>query len=312
MRTLALLGIAAGLLCGAGTLTTPANAGTFAFLSRTGSGTACTLAVPCNSMGTAAGVAGAGGEVICLDKGHYGSVSITSTITISCGDGLWEAPGTVTFITLPAGADVVIEGLVADSLALAGTAVDIGGQGTVHLRRVRLGNNTATTNQFAVVFQPTGPAKLFVTDSFIHNFGASGISGAILLKPASGVTANVTIDRTRIENNRFGIIADGTGGGIVRGVVRDSVIAGSVSNGITVSTTSSSVVLSIDGCTISGNSFGLAAAGANAGMLIGRSVITANNTGLFISSAAALLSYGDNRVNANTSDGAFTGAVGLK
>ncbi len=149
----------------------------------------------------------------------------------------------------------------------------------MHLRRVRVGNNTGGNTVFAINFQPSGPAKLFVTDSFIYNTGASGISGAILLKPASGVTANVTIERTSIENNRFGIVADGNSGGIIRGVVRDSTIAGNVNNGITVSTTSSSVVLSIDGCTISGNNFGLVAAGSNAGMLVGRSVISANNTG---------------------------------
>src|SRR5437588_12234778 len=94
---------------------TPAGAfGLQAYLSRTGSGTACTLASPCASMSTAITAAGAGGEVICLDKSNYSSVVINFSITISCGDGLWEAPGGTINITTPAGADVVIEGLVAD------------------------------------------------------------------------------------------------------------------------------------------------------------------------------------------------------
>src|SRR5437868_4382694 len=81
---------------------TPAGAfGLQAYLSRTGSGTACTLASPCASMSSAITAAGAGGgEVICLDKSNYGSgVTITFSITISCGDGLWEAPGTGVVIT---------------------------------------------------------------------------------------------------------------------------------------------------------------------------------------------------------------------
>ena len=41
----------------------------------------------------------------------------------------------------------------------------------MHLRRVRIGNNTGNT-AFAINFQPNGPAKLFVTDSFIYNFGS--------------------------------------------------------------------------------------------------------------------------------------------
>ncbi len=312
MRSLVLLGIAAGIVCGAGTLTTPANAGTTAYVSRTGSGGTCTQAAPCNSMVTAVAVASSGGEVICLDKGNYGPANFISTITISCGDGLWESPFSTIIITPPAGAAVVIEGLVIDFLANPGANIFFDGQGALHLRRVRLGNNTASNGFFAIMFQPSGPAKLFVTDSFIYNVGASGISGGIVVTPASGVTANVTIERTRFENNRFAIVANGNSGGIIRGVVRDSTIAGSASNGITVSSGGSSVVLNIDGCTISGNGFGLVASGSNTGMLVGRSVISANNTGLSTSSGGVLLSYRDNRLNANTSDGAFTGSVGLQ
>jgi hypothetical protein len=314
MRALVLLGITAGIV--SSSLTTPANAvATTAYLSRTGTGSACTLATPCSGMVSAISVAGAGGEVVCLDKGNYnnGTVIISFTLTISCGDGLWEAPQGNVIITLPAGAAAVIEGLVIDNETnSSGPMVSFSGQGTVHLNRVRLGNSTSGNN-FAIKFHViTGAAKLFIADSFIYNVGASGISGAIHLLPNPGTTADVVIERTRIENNRFGIVADGTSNGIIRGVVRDSVIAGNVNNGITVSTNSSSVVLSVDGCTIAGNNFGLVAGGSNAGLLVGRSVISANNTGLFTTSGGALLSYGDNRVNANTSDGAFTGAVGLK
>ncbi len=313
MRALLLLGIAAGIVCGTGTLTTPASAANAAYLSRTGSGSACTLASPCSSISSAVTAAGAGGEVVCLDKGNYGGVIIPFSITISCGDGLWEAPAAGISIQTPAGAAaVVIEGFVADSLALSGSIVSVTGQVAVHLRRVRIGNNGSANSGFAINFNPTGPAKLFVTDSVIDNFGGSGISGAILVKPASGVTANVTIERTRIENNRFGIVADGNSGGIIRGVVRDSVIAGNVNNGITVSTTSSNVVLGVERSTISGNNFGLVATGGNAGMLVRNSFILGNNTGLSSSGGGALLSYQDNSVNGNTSDGAFTGSIGLK
>jgi hypothetical protein len=77
--------------------------------------------------------------------------------------------------------------------------------------------------------------------------------------------------------------------------VRDSVIAGNANNGIAVSTTASNVVLSVDGSTISGNNFGLVATGSTAGMLVGRSMIANNNTGLSTGSGGVLLSYRDNR-----------------
>lgn len=65
MRALVLLGLVAGVVCGAGSLTTPASAGSAAYLSRTGSGNACSLALPCASMPSAVSAAGANGEVIC-------------------------------------------------------------------------------------------------------------------------------------------------------------------------------------------------------------------------------------------------------
>jgi len=119
---------------------TPARAGNVAFLSRSGSGTACTLAAPCAVMIAAVFVAGPSGEVICLDKGPYNEVIIMHSVTISCGDGLWEAPTGGININTPAGSDVVIEGLVVEGNGLAGSSIFSRGQGALHLRQVRVGN----------------------------------------------------------------------------------------------------------------------------------------------------------------------------
>jgi hypothetical protein len=43
-----------------------------------------------------------------------------------------------------------------------------------------------------------------------------------------------------------------------------------------------------------------------------RSVITTNGAGLFTASGGVILSYKDNSLNANTSDGVFTGTVGVQ
>ena len=162
-------------------------------------------------------------------------------------------------------------------------------------------------------FAPNGAAKLFVSDSHITDNGSSGFAAGILIQPASGVLANVTIDRTRIENNFFGMVADGSAGGSVGGEVQVSVVSGNVNNGITVNTSGTNVTLAVDNTTVANNNYGLVASGTNAGMLVSRSFITANATGLFASGASALYSYGDNRVNGNTtSDGAFTAVIGTK
>jgi hypothetical protein len=149
-----------------------------------------------------------------------------------------------------------------------------------------------------------------VVDSTITNIGTAGTAAGIYIKPASGVTTDVSIERSRIDSNFFGIVADGTSGGFIRGIVSDSFVTNNRNNGITVSTSGTSIVLTVDNTKVSGNNFGLVVAGTNGGMLVGRSVINGNATGLSSASGGVLLSYKDNRLNANTTtDGAFTGSV---
>jgi hypothetical protein len=65
-----------------------------------------------------------------------------------------------------------------------------------------------------------------VSDSYFHDNGSSDTGAGIYVKPSSGVEANVSINRTQMENNQFGIVADGTGGGII-----NSVVSGNANNG---------------------------------------------------------------------------------
>lgn len=307
--------VAAALPCAVAALcVTPASAGGIGYLSRVTSGS-CTEGSPCSSMTSALNVAGVGGKVVCLDKGNYGATSITQSVTISCGDGLWEARGTTT-INIQAGADVAIEGLkISDNGGSNG--ISFTGQGTLHLHRVWIGNGPTgfSNNSHAVNFTPSGPATLFVTDSVFYNNGSgSSVSAGVYIKPASGVTANVSIERSSFEANNFGIVADGTSGGSIRGTVKDSFVTGNRNNGITATTTSSHVVLTVDNTLVTGNAFGLVAGGgANAGMLVSRSTINGNTTGLYTNNGAAIYTYRDNRLNGNfAGDGAFTGAVNLQ
>ena len=241
---------------------------------------------------------------------YFGAGGITFSITISCGDGLWEASGVIIGISLPGGAGVVIEGLGADSLGAAGIHryhqwSGIGGI----CAGVQIGNNVGANNHFAIDFQPTGPAKLFVTDSFIYNFGASGISGGIVVTPG--------FRRYRQRHDRADQIPEQSlRHHRERQQRRNHSRRGATAPLRAVSATASrSARRARTSCSAStaarsrGMAFGRGN-GSNAGMLVGRSVISGNNTGLFTSSGGVLLSYRDNRLNANTSDGAFTGRSG--
>ena len=277
---------------------TPASAAT-AYLSLTGSGSICSIAAPCNDMGPALAVAGPNGEIICLDKGNYGGPGIAQSVTISCGDGLWEALANP--VTIFKG-EVVIEGLVVDLQGGGGTGLSLV-QGTLHLRRVRIGNSSGNGSH-GLLFEPNGPATLHISDSVFYNNGGAGI----YIKPASGVLADVYINRTQIEKNGFGITADGSSGGLIGGVVRDSVVSGNPNNGITTYSTGTSITLVIQNSTIAGNGYGLAAAGPQGAMFVTRSAINYNGAGVF----GAIYSYGDNSLLANGADGAFAATIGLR
>ena len=255
----------------------------------------------------------AGGEITCVDSGSYLGVFIDKSITINCEAAIGLSDGGLQVET--AATDIVtLRGLDIDGTNFAGVVagmISFTGAGVLHLQKVRLSNVPGSS--FGLAFNPTDVAKLFVSDSTITDNGSSGISGGILIKPGTYVRAQVTITRTQIENNFFGIIADGGNGGIIRGAVRDSVVAGCANIGITVgSSPFSSVILLIDNTNVTNNDYGLVANGPTAGMAVRRSSIMFKNTGLFTVGGGVLGTYQDNRAGGNTTNGAFNAAAGLQ
>lgn len=276
---------------------------------------ACTRSAPCRDFGLAYFATLPGGEIVCLDSGNFGHFDISHSITVNCTGTNGGPINTTVGITTAATDVVVLKGLDIDGVGNTGTGspqsglINFNGAGLLHVENTKI-NNIPGDKYNGILFAPTGPAKLIVADSSITNIGTAGTTAGIYIKPGSSFTANVSIERSRIDGNNFGLIADGTGGGIIRGLVKDSFVANNRNNGITVSTSTSNTVLTIDNTGITGNAFGLVAGGSNAGLLIRRSIINGNATGLFSISGGALLSYRDNSLNANfTADGAFTGFV---
>jgi len=295
------------------TAATPASAGQ-AYLSRTGSGSTCSLAAPCGPFGmaTAIFVAGANGEVICFDKGNYGGATISQSVTISCGDGLWEDPSGSVMINTPAGSDVVIEGLVLDGTSEPGSAILMNGQGALHLRRVRAGNTTGSGNH-GLSFTPNGPATLHIIDSVFYNNAGSGV----LIKPTSSATTNVHIRNSRFEHNLHGLFVDGTAGsgGIVVNVA-ESAFVDNQSNGIGAFTGSGNAVVSVINSQISGNlNAGIGTLGTGPAIVsvrVGNSQITGNNWGVLNGGSGQILTLGGNHLHTNVNDGTFTGSIATK
>jgi hypothetical protein len=291
----------------------------------------CDITAPCATFVGAIDKTSSGGEVTCLNSGDYGSgaqIIISQPINIDCeysiGSPTVSGGSSVASFSIEiTSGDVTLRGLDLDFGALngpvgcltgGGQGILINGGGTVHLEKMKM--NQIGRTGCGILFDPSSNETLDITDCDITDNGSSGTAAGIYIQPQSGVQANITITRTQVQGNQYGIVADGTAGGTIRGTISDSVVSGNAQNGITVSAAGSGgAVLIIDQTKVSGNgNHGLAAAGSGAGMLV-RNTSVFNNTGggLFTESGATLYSYGNNSVNGNNgNDGSFTGTIGLK
>jgi hypothetical protein len=255
------------------------------------------------------------GEIDCVNAGNYQSLVITQSVTIDCAGAVGLSNGNI--LVNGAGIVVRLRHLSISRTGVGEVAIEAENMAALYVENCVITNVNAVNFQappyLGIEFKPSANAQLFVTNSIISNNGNAGsISGGIDMVPASGVTATVSINRSEINGNIFGIVADGTGGGIIKGTITDSVVSGNGQNGITVSSSGTSVVFQVDRTTVASNgNHGLAAAGSGAGMLVSNTNVFNNGGGLFTTNGGALFSYGNNHVNGNNgNDGTFTGTVG--
>jgi len=314
----------------------PALAVSTAFLKSSGAGSACTLAAPCAVMSSAITAAGDGGEVVCLDKYRYGAIlTIVASVTISCGDGLWDNSLTGLIISTPANSRVVIEGLVGDCLGLnCGPIIVFSGQGSLELRHVSIGHSGGSSAH-GLQFKPNGPASLTVSDSYFYDVPLAGIlvqptsgtsfvsirnssftgngQNGISISPTGSGNATVTLDNVRSSFNAGGVLALAGAGSNIELQVRNSVLSENSNFGLVSQTSGGVSVAFVDHSSFSQNaSIGLYASGANAYLLVNASTIERNNVGWAFASGGQLLSYSNNVALNVSSFGGPSGVIGLQ
>lgn len=283
------------------------------YLSRSGSNASnCyTPTTPCTSLQLAIANAGPKGEVFCLDRGNYfGGVVVSFSITISCEGKLAQMDLNYMLISTAAGDVVVIEGADWDIRGSAGPSIVFNGAGTLHVRSSTLRYGTT-----GIDFKPNGPATLFVTNTDIDNNSGIGIN----IQPAAGGYANVHLSNVRLEKNTYGLVANGSTSAIGVNVnMSDSKVTGNNSHGIYAFSTpgTAPVNVNVGGTLISGNGgngmIAQGAGGGSASITVSSSMIVANGTGVGIAGAGQVRTLGNNHVNSNGANGAFTGSVPLQ
>ena len=233
----------------------------------------CSRTAPCKTFAGAISKTAAHGEISVLDPGGFGAVTITKSITIN-GDGTLAgilAAGTNGVIITAAATDVI----VLRNLSINGTGTGTNGIRILQAGNVLIDNVTIagfTTNGLDI--KPTS-AGLNVS---IKNVTISDVSGIAIVADSGGPRLNVTMSDVNISKCGTGVSA----------VDDTHVVVGS-----SVVTACTTGILSV-------------ATGAAPRVRLNNSTITANGVGLSSGSGGQIISYQDNRLLDNTTDGTPT------
>jgi hypothetical protein len=266
---------------------------------------ACTRLAPCRSFGAAITTTIAGGEVIALDSGGYGPVSINKSISITSPAGVYAGiTGSVALVpavAVNAGASAVV---ILDGLTLNSTGSD-DGIDVIAARTVVVKNVRITGFPDEGIFL-TAPADVIVSDTAFRGNG-DGIDAKCTTR------ATLSIEHSSFEDTDLtGILIDDN----IDASIRNSVIHGTNGVGLKVAPTTSGATsqADVEACILTHN-FSAIRSGGDAGtaaVRVSNSTITMNTFGLNTNIGSTLLSRSNNTLEANDSDGTFTGTFTAK
>jgi hypothetical protein len=269
---------------------------------------------PCKTFAGAISKTDPGGEIDVIDPGGFGALTITKAITI-------DGAGTFASVLVAGTAGITIAAGANDVVALRNLSIN--GDGGTGLDGIHFLSGAALHLESCVIFnfgrrgvffEPAATSRLFIKDCIIRNNNDPNNGGALLVQPRVGGSALVSMDATRMEGNLFAIVA--TDHSTV--AVRNSVAASNANAGFAVaSVAGAAVVMNLENCLVSDsnatvNSAAVAATGAQAIIRISNVTVLNNRLGLMVSTGGSILSFGNNRIAGNSTDGAPTSTPGQK
>jgi len=277
----------------------------------------CSRTAPCKTFSGAISKTAAGGEINCLDPGGFGAVTITKSISLICDNTETGVLVAATNAIIINGANVVVQisGFDIEGLGQTGSA---GVNGIYFLNgsslTVRNTKLRGFRNGYGINFQPGSNATLVVDNVAISESGVASApdTGGILVRPQTGFAAQATITNTQLINNiNVGLRVDTTTGGATTAasaVVKNTILS---NNGVGILLKAPAgggpVRLMLSDSVVAANgSTGIIANGATTIGRVGTSVITGNNAALMIGGGASLFTYGNNQLDGNVTDTAFT------
>jgi len=294
----------------------------------------CSLTAPCRGFQAAIDAVAAAGEVIVLDSGGYGAVTITKPVTITAPGGIYAG------ISVSSGNGVTVNAGGGDKVMLRSLTINNQSSGfatginVISAGEVQIENCTITGLPTGINASLASQAKLLISGTTIIGSGIiSGVAGvSVTATTASGSTSRVEIWRSVITGSPYGIKLSDIG----YASIGDSLIADNPGRGVDVSATPlapatrytvidrTQIVGNADGVYVN-SSFGGALfvsishsvlsnhvsrgiyAGGNSWIHLNGNTISGNGTGVYLDLGAspigAIGSIGNNMRSANVADG---------
>lgn len=259
----------------------------------------CSRTAPCKTFAGAISKTAAGGEINAIDPGGYGTVTITKAITIDGG-------GTMASILASGTNAIVINAGSGDTVTLRNLSINGNGTGINGIRFLAGGAlhvENVSIFRFAqkgISIETSTTARFWLRNSQISDNNTGGTGGGVFIKPALGASVLASIENTRLDRNLFGLRAEDRSVVTVSG----SVAAANNNNGFhAVSATDPAVITLEDTVVSSHGSFGVLTNGGLARVQLSNTTVTGNGTGLAPSNGS-IVSFGNNRILGNTTDGA--------
>ncbi len=272
----------------------------------------CSRTAPCKTFAGAISRTAAGGEIDALDPGGFGTLTITKSITIDGGGGIVSSvlaagspppPG----FTVNAGANDTI---TLRNISIQG--VNQGSNGINFVAGLNLNVEHCVIQNFTnlgIDFEPVVRAFLTIRDSVIEGNAGGGLVNATTA--TSGKNRASIIHSAFLNNGSSGTF--GIKGGLTsRTQVTDSLVVGNGGlSGDGVLGDGADGIINLETTTVSNNHNGVHSRNSSQVQLSNTTVTFNNGNGLFFESSGQLLSFGQNRVSSNISDGTFSGTLPL-
>jgi hypothetical protein len=283
------------------------------FLSAAGSDSnnCANVLTPCRHLATAFAATAANGEIYVLDPANYGSVTITHGVSIEGHGWASIAPpsgGIAITINANPGDKINIIGVVLDGTALTSTnGIQFLAGGSLTVRDSVIRNFT----EGGIVFQPnnSNPNLLFVSNTLLSD----NFRGIDINTHGTGTTTGV-LSHVEIENNADNGLTVTTDSQTINVTVSDSVSENNGGDGILAESFSGTPVnVMVRNSTIANNGIdGLLADGTGASIRATRSTITGNHVAWAINPGGQVTSYADNNIEDNGSVNTAPVQIGYK